>query len=212
MKELRVSHPGTDFPPKAKRPEEVAILIESFACVTDARNLWYVSSPLTSGERSLQWRRAVPNQLDDLSALVSENFRRDVVDVNRIDAAKFVQGLRAQHQSVVIDPTALADIPNWTQSDYRVFWARVIEEYVETIVFRDGWQHSNGCAWEFLTAYLANCKLLREDLTPLAVREGQSLLEGAVAAASQGPMSGFLVSVLEALNNQGQDAKWHAPH
>src|SRR5439155_20429436 len=104
--------------------------------------------------------------------------------------------------AVVIDPTALGDMPDWSQSDYRVLWARVLQSYVSTVVFRDGWQYSNGCAWELLNSYLNNCALLREDLTPLDIQQARSLLAEAVSAGGDRPDTAFLASVLAMLDSR----------
>jgi hypothetical protein len=207
----RMNESGSEFPPKAQRPDQVALLAEAFASVAIGRTAWYVSSPLTSGKRSFEWQRA-NKELGDSSQLLSEDFKQQVLSRNRTDAARFVDSLRARERSVVIDPTGLADIPGWTQSDYRVLWAEVIRRYVSTVVFRDGWQHSNGCAWEFLTASLADCVLLREDLSRLSAAEARSELEEAAAELRQTGGSIFLVAVLNALDEAGMDKKWHVRH
>jgi hypothetical protein len=195
----------TEFPPHPDHQDGILLLVECYSCVVSGRTAWYVSSPLTSGQRSREWRRKNAKHMDGTLASTSDSFNRDVLAPNREDAARFVTGLRARQGEVVIDPTSLADITGWTQSDYRVFWARVIERYVATIVFRNGWQHSNGCAWELLTAYLADCRLLCEDLSPLEIAKARSLLETVVMASGEGPPSAFLVAVLRALNNREKE-------
>jgi hypothetical protein len=59
----------------------------------------------------------------------------------------------------------------------------VIEEFVDTLVFLDGWQYSNGCAYEFLVANRTNPRpsLLKETLAPLALEEGIGLIHSAIA-------------------------------
>jgi hypothetical protein len=171
---------------------------------------WYVSSPLTTGERSQEWRRRNTEQLDGEAGQTSESFNREVLALNREDAARFVEGIRAQGHAIVIDPTGLADIPGWTQSDYRILWGRVIERYVATVVFRNGWQHSNGCAWELLTAYIAGCTLLQEDLSPLNIEEAQTRLRAASSALGERPASAFLTAVLNALDENRRKREWHA--
>lgn len=203
--------PGSEFPPQPEHPDQVAFLTEAFASVVIGRTAWYVSSPLTSGKRSLEWQSA-NRALGSSSQQRSEDFKKQVLAVNRTDAARFVESLRANKRTVVIDPTALADIPGWTQSDYRVLWAGVIRRYVSTVVFRDGWQHSNGCAWEFLTACLADRTLLREDLSQLVGMEARSKLEEAAAEVQAAGSSTFLVAVLNALNEADMDEKWHVRH
>jgi len=206
----RMHDSGIEFPPQSGHPEGVGLLVEAYACVVSGRTAWYVSSPLTSGKRSREWRRRNAERVGAAAALTSENFTRDVLAPNRKDAARFVETLRARQNQVVIDPVALADIPDWKQSDYQVLWARVIERYVATVVFREGWQVSNGCAWELLTAYLADCRLLREDLSPLEMPTAQALLETTVSAPDGSPA--FLVAVLDALKHNRRNREWRAPN
>jgi len=201
---------GIPFPPQTQHLHDVALLTEAFAAVVADRTAWYVSSPLTSGLRSRHWLTA-NRAVDDAGQASSEDFIRHVVALNRTEAATFVQALRSRERHVVIDPTALEDVPGWTQSDYRVLWAKIIQRYVETVVFRDGWQHSNGCAWEFLTAWAARCLLLREDLSPMSVQDGRSLLEASAAEQPPGASKAFLTAVLKALATESMEKQWRAP-
>lgn len=118
------------------------MMLEAFASVTEAKSAVYVSSPLTTGARAFEWHRRNGGQ----AFVKPDAFDPDVVEPNREEAAAFTRSLRRKTNRVVIDPTAMADIPGWTQSDYRYFWGRVIEEYWGEIVFRDGWQFSSGCS------------------------------------------------------------------
>lgn len=161
----------------------------------------YVSSPLTTGRRAFEWHvKKGRTDGPEYHALGAADFRRDVVEPNRAEAAKFVRDLRKRQNVLVIDPTAMRDLAEWSQGDYRTFWGRVIERFVAAIVFRDGWMYSSGCAYEFLVANSAGAQLLREDLTPLTLEEGRSLIDKAVEAShARGASSLFLVDVKNAL-------------
>src|SRR2546423_66959 len=130
-----------EFPPQARRADEVALVAEGFASVVSDHAAWYVSSPLTSGELADQWLRRYHNKNDVARQSIANSFENEVLERNRRDAAAFVEALRAREHRVVIDPTALGALPDWAQSDYRALWAAVIQKYVATIVFRDGWQY-----------------------------------------------------------------------
>lgn len=192
-----MSQSSDEFPPQARHADEVALVAEGFASVVSERAAWYVSSPLTSGELADEWRRRNQSEHVPASQAAADAFEREVLERNRRKAAAFVEALRAQKYRVVIDPTALGAFPGWAQSDYRALWAAVIQKYVATIVFRDGWQYSSGCAWEFLTGHVANCALVHEDLTSLGLDEARSLLASAVARSLNG--KSFLGAVLDAL-------------
>lgn len=187
------------FPPQAQHPEQIAILLEAFGSVIEARTAFYVSSPLTTGQRAFEWH--LQNGGSQIAqAEPSSRFRREVIEPNREQTARYVRDLRKRTERVVIDPTALQDLPGWTQADYRVFWGRIIERYAETVVFRDGWQYSSGCAYEFLVALESGAHLLREDLTALALEEGKSFISRAIdEARKRGASDQFLQGVREAL-------------
>src|SRR4051794_16481374 len=109
------------------------MLLEAFASVIDDRMAIYVSSPLTTGARAFEWHR---------NHAAARSFAEDVIEPNREEAAAFARGLRQATARVVIDPTAMGDLPGWEQRDFRYFWGRVIVGYCSEVVFRDGWQFS----------------------------------------------------------------------
>ena len=95
-------------------------------------------------------------------------------------ARPLVRRVRQHFRGVVIDPTALEDIPGWVQDDYHSLWTEVVEQYAHTVVFTDGWEYSSGCTREFLAAVRSGAALLREDLTPLGPHDGVRLIEGVI--------------------------------
>jgi hypothetical protein len=184
------------FPPTTTRVDEVTMLLEAFASVTEGRSATYVSSPLTTGARAFEWHRRNGGHTSGKPGA----FETDVVEPNREEAAAFARSLRATMNRVVIDPTAMADIPEWRQSDYRYFWGRVIEEYCDEIVLRDGWQFSSGCSYELLVGWETQARLLRQDLTPLKKEEAEELLTRAIEETeAHGASAAFLHAVRQAL-------------
>jgi hypothetical protein len=190
----------SDFPPRAIHGQEIQLLAQTFATVLDTRTAFYVSSPLTTGERAFEWHVRNGNVSASSSFDVSARFRRDVMEPNRRQAAQYVRELRRRTGRVVIDPTALEDVPEWTQGDYLVLWGTVIQQFVEAVVFRPGWQHSSGCAYEFLVASESGARLLNADLAPLSIQEGRGMIAHAVdETRMRGSVSPFLEGVLQAL-------------
>jgi hypothetical protein len=186
---------NSGFPPQSERGTEIAVLMEGLASVIESRTATYVSSPLTTGRTASEWHRRNGRRApaDD------DGFRRDVIEPNRMAAAAYVRELR-KTRGVVIDPTAMGDLPGWTQPDYRFFWGRVIELYANEVVFRDGWQHSSGCAYEFFVALRSGASTLHGDLTPLSLEDGQKLVRAAVEECeTRGVSAEFLRGVVEAL-------------
>jgi hypothetical protein len=188
------------FPPVSTRIEEIGELLGLLAAVIDGRTAIYVSTPLTTGIRHSEWtwrsgiKSSHPEYLDEL--------REHVVEPNRLDARRFAAELRRTKRQVVIDPGALADLADWVQDDYLDFWGQVIERYAATVIFRDGWEHSKGCSYEFLVALDTGAETLDADLKPLSAQEGLSLLRGAIEERRErGVPEVFLSQVAGALRH-----------
>ena len=140
------------FPPQSVHAREIAFMLEILASVIEGRTAVYVSTPITTGKRFLKWY--VQKKIDERVPLTEQKdmFLREVVEYNRQRARVVVRRLRHGSSKIVIDPTSIVDFPGWTQDDYRCLWGRVIERYVDRVIFIEGWQYSNGCAYEFLVA------------------------------------------------------------
>src|SRR5581483_1810409 len=124
-------------PPTSLRAAQIELLLSAFKTVLEDRSAVYVSAPITTGRRFAQWRLTLGE--DDLSpSLLSEQHREAVVAPNILEARATVSAVRRKFPSkVVIDPTALPDIKDWEQSDYRHLWRSVIERFAELVVFVD---------------------------------------------------------------------------
>lgn len=190
------------FPPLTSFPDQVELLLSAFASVVEPHTAIYVSTPLTTGRRALEWHSA-----NGTASPPDDSFRAKVIDRNRRDAANFVHRLRETEARVTIDPTALPDVPEWQQADYRYFWGRVIERYAARVVFRDGWQYSSGCAYEFLVAHRLGLDVRDEHENGLPQDRGRQMIEDAASEAeSQGVSAAFLRCVAQALVQE--EAGW----
>lgn len=191
------------FPPKSSRTDEIEVLVGIFDSTIGGRTAIYVSTPLTTGTRYAAWTghdRTSPSHPAYL-----ERFQENVVEPNRSDARKYVAGLRRTHRQVVIDPSALADLADWSQEDYLEFWGRVISRYASTVVFRDGWEWSRGCSYEFLMALDTGAETLDVGLRPLSVRAGLSLLRAAIEERRDiGTSDAFISAVANAIYERHQ--------
>jgi hypothetical protein len=164
------------------RSDVSRVVFEVLDGVISDREAVYVSVPITTGKRFLDWRRGPGARLVPSDGSYRSEHRRHVVDPNRAHVVPVVRLLRERLGRVVIDPTTLSDVPGWGQADYHAFWTQVIERYAGTVVFLDGWEFSSGCTHEFLAAVRAGARLLKEDLTPLGLDEGEQRIRGAIAA------------------------------
>lgn len=160
------------------------VVFEVLDGVLPDREAIYLSVPITTGKRFLDWRRGPGAGLAPSDGRYPSEHRRHVVDPNREHVVPVVRMLRERLGSVVIDPTTLHDVPGWGQADYHAFWTRVIERYAGTVVFLDGWEFSSGCTHELVAAIRAGARLLREDLAPLGLEEGERRIRDAIAALS----------------------------
>ena len=146
------------------------------------REAVYVSVPITTGKRFLDWRRGPGARLAPSDGAYRSEHLRHVVEPNREQVVPVVHLIRQRLGRIVIDPTTLGDVPGWTQADFHRFWTQVIQRYAGTVVFLDGWEFSSGCTHEFIAAVRAGARLLKEDLTPLGLDEGERSIRDAIAA------------------------------
>jgi hypothetical protein len=144
--------------------------IRVLGCAIAPRSAIYASVPLTTGRSFLEWFRQRDQGLQVGSAQYAEAHHRRVFHPNSLRAAEIVSRLRtAVDPRPVIDPSSF-DPGDWTQSDFRCFWGKVIERFVAEVVFSDGWEFSNGCAYEFLIAWrhrIPTCDASRQPITSI---------------------------------------------
>jgi hypothetical protein len=195
-----------DFPPRPTRLDEVFSFVEAFSSAIDDRDAIYVSSPLTTGQRAVDW--IARNGPGIVGGVGDAKFRTEVYEPNRRSAREYVRTLRQRVKQVVIDPTAVADIPEWTQDDYRVAWGEVIARYCGKVIFLDDWQHSSGCAYEATVAFATHAEVLKADLSPLTLDAARALMQEAIVESEQrGANAAFLRGALAALDEASAAAR-----
>jgi hypothetical protein len=119
----------------------------------------YVSCPITTGERFIQWYASKGKGLDKNSLEYIKEKDIAVISQNVRSAKNFIQHLRKTTNKVIIDPTNLEDDSlKWSQNDYYQFWDKVIQDLVSEVIFLDGWEYSVGCCVEYLSATKKNIK------------------------------------------------------
>jgi hypothetical protein len=190
------------FPPESRFTSDIEKLLSVFRTVVLDRTAIYLSTPLTTGPRFSEWRQRSATLLEDDPQYAHEH-RRLVVEPNRQAARDLAEKLRRRSQLVVIDPTSLADVPDWSQDDYRFFWGRVIEEYAAKVVFMDGWAQSSGSAYEFLVAQRTGAQCFDEAMASLPVDRGRELIAKAIDG-TQNHGADFLLQVKAALGRLGK--------
>src|SRR5262249_17547549 len=162
--------------------------------VTD-RTAVYLSAPITTGHRFSVWRSALQRPPDEADPEYRANHLREVIEPNRREVERLVTRLRQRH-AVVMYPTAFPDVSGWTPSDYRVVWAMVIEHYAAKVVFAEGWQYSNGCAYEYLISLRSNAEALDASERLIEPTNALGLLRRAVRELDEhGTSPDFLNSI-----------------
>lgn len=172
-----------EFPPQSSRQVEIEAIVSVFASIVEGRSAYYVSTPMTTGKGSVEPHHAVATDRPVPEAL--DEHRKHMIHYNYAYVQELVQELRRSLASPVINPTAIADLPGWTQSDYRVLSARVIECYVHTVIFVEDWQYSLGCSYEFLVARQTGAKTVTPKLEEISVVEGIRLIREATNELQQ---------------------------
>jgi hypothetical protein len=168
------------FPPTPTHKDKIDTVVKVLASVVDGRTAVYLSAPITSGKRFLEWCTHLNKDLSPFSSQYRDAHIREVIEPNRRHTRALVQKLRCTLPDVLFDPTAVMDLPDWTQGDYRHLWARIIEQYVKTAVFADEWHYSNGCAYEFLIAQQSGAMTLNQRQQPISIEEGLHLIHSAI--------------------------------
>jgi len=139
----------------------------------------YFSTPITTGETFVQWRR--DNGVDDGHPEYRALHYEHVIARNLERIEPIVAALRERFSDrLVIDPTGLEDVDNWTQTDYHRFWCLVIQQYASQVVFSNGWQYSTGCVTEFLAAVRDDIPMFDEELAALTAARGIDLVRVAI--------------------------------
>lgn len=171
----------TNFPPRSTHNSEIEILLTFLQSVISERNAIYVSSPITSGRRYIDWVKQHPINNNFSGDNQNPEFIRNVIEKNLEHAKSVIQKMRSVFSGdVLIDPTAVPDIQDWKQDDYRYAWGRIIERYVKIIVCSDDWQFSSGCAYEYLVARRAGIQIIDEKQEKITLEKAQQLIKEAI--------------------------------
>jgi hypothetical protein len=158
---------------------EQRLLLEALDTVLRGdRDATYVSTPITTGERFVRWRRSLDPSVSESDPVYRAGLA-EVVQANVDHARPIVERVAETLAGHVIDPTRLGSVNGWTQYDFHAFWTEVISRYASTVVFVDGWQFSTGCVLEFSAAVRAGRRILDERLKPLPASEALSLVRAA---------------------------------
>ena len=160
------------FPPQPKKVKDIELILTGVKIAVNGRNVVYISLPITTGKRFWNWHVDSGDSLRISDCAYLREHQKNVVVPNRGNVQRIVKVLEKKVGRDIISPTLLEDLPGWTQDDYRTLWARVLKECVNMVVFAEGWEYSNGCAYEFLIATQVGIRRVNEHLRPLRLDQG----------------------------------------
>lgn len=161
--------------------EQKALLLQAWGSVLEARSAVYLSGPITTGPRFIDWARK-SRTLG--GADYAKELRTFVIEPNSRDIRETAESLRAKASEPVLEPATLY-VSGWSQKEYLDLWAEVIEGYVKRLVMMPGWSFSVGCAFELGLAFERGIPV--STLTGLGItlddacRELEEALEGPAA-------------------------------
>lgn len=141
-------------------------LLSTLNCAIGKRGAVYVSGPITTGRRFVNWFLDIGQPLEDNPNVYKHALQQAVIQPNESDILGIAESLRLHSPIPVIQPASLK-ISSWDQKSYYQFWESVIEQYVVRVVVINGWQCSVGCAIEF--QYAVECGIPVETDTGKAV-------------------------------------------
>lgn len=107
----------------------------------------YVSGPITTGLRFVDWFLRAGRSLQDDATAYRSALMANVIEPNESDILNIADILRAKSAVPTIEPASLM-MASWDQKTYYKFWTTVIDRYVGQVVVIDNWQFSVGCAVE----------------------------------------------------------------
>ena len=162
---------------------EIEIAVRLLGSVIPGRTAIYVSAPITTGKRLLEWRQNQNGLPPEVTQEHQRHLQKLVLEANLADALELIRSLREGSGGLYIDPSALPTIDGWTQSDFRHLWSSVIERYAQKVIFLDGWQFSDGCALEFLVAQRSGISTVSQALAPITLAEGTRAIQAAITEA-----------------------------
>lgn len=158
----------------------------------------YLSGPITTGRRFIDWWRCDGHALVPGSREYIDALRAEVIGPNEEQLKRSAEVLRSRHAEPVVEPASLF-VSHWSQQDYLELWEHFITDHASRILLMDGWEFSAGCASEFCRAHLDGVPTARIDGTPLVARDGIAAIRRALAEVEAlDPVPAYLAETLRA--------------
>ena len=169
------------LPPEQKLQAQFALA--AFATIK-ARNVTYVSVPITSGPQLYAFMDQHGFKTQDEAKKDRPVFLREVIEPNMARGVAGAQRWAEKPATAVIAPAefdgalyrAWGAGVHWGPNDFMGMWVPLIDEKVTNMAMLKGWEYSNGCGEEYLTAVLMQMgRRPRSNITIVDGEEGQTI-------------------------------------
>lgn len=182
--------------------DEQEHIMQAFNCAIGGRTATYVSGPITTGHKFIDWYISTGHELESKNGTYQEIKKEFVLSKNESDILEVANTLRKSSLTPVIEPASL-HIATWDQMDYHRFWTELLRRFISRVVILDGWQYSIGCALEFHYAVQYGIEVYNQNGQPLKIRDGRKLvLDAADDIERRGGSLDALQHIAQALRAQ----------
>lgn len=129
-------------------------IIQTYESVIGSNKAYYLSGPITSGSKFIEWNNTVGKFITDENEKKKSKFI-NVIQPNNIKLQEESDKLREIYKTPIINPASLC-IKSFTNEDYITLWIDVINKFVTRMFSIDDWYYSYGCIIEFRLATKLN--------------------------------------------------------
>jgi hypothetical protein len=164
--------------------EQHQLLLQAWECAFADDSVIYLSGPLNTGPRFVDWYRHRGRSIEQSKRRYSQEHRRSVLQPNSRDLKAVADRLRVSLREPVLEPASLK-IADWSQKDYAALWARVIQRFVHHIVLMPGWEFSSGCSAEVVRGFQSGIPLTDVDGSPISFEYARERLQDSVAETAR---------------------------
>lgn len=178
-------------------PEPISAIRQIWKSAFGSQRVAYLSGPITTGRRFLEWWTAVGARMPSGSPAFAAALREHVIAPNEAHLKMVAETLRARLPEPVVEPASLF-VSHWSQNDYLELWEQFITDHSSRILLMDGWEFSAGCVSEFSRAHLDGIRTEMVDGTPVVARDGIAAIRRALSdVAGLNPVPGYLAETLQ---------------
>jgi len=180
MTKRQIFERTADLPKEHKLQAQFALA--AFATIK-AKNVTYVSVPITSGPRLYAFMDQHGFKTMQEAKADHALFLREVIEPNMAKGVEGSEVWRNKLHGTVIAPAEFDGRlyrqwgkVHWGADDFMGMWVPLIDEKVTNMAMLDGWQYSNGCGEEYLQAVLMQMgRRPRSNITIMDAEEGRAI-------------------------------------